>query len=384
MHPSKPLKVLYIINSLATGGAERLLIEMVPRLAEKGLTTDVFLLDGTKHPFLEALQQHKNIRIFTAKSSSIYNPFIIVEIISFLKKYDLIHVHLFPALYWTALAKMISFSKTPLLYTEHSTTNRRRKHPLLTWTDRIIYRRYSKIVTISTEVKLELIKHVKMKSSRFMTIPNGVAFNSIANAAMADKSEFATDPLTKIIIQVSRFTAQKDQETLIRAIPFIKKPVKLLLVGAGIDEMKMQELVDSLEIKNQVSFLGLRTDIYKLLKMADVAVLSSNYEGLSLSGLEAMASGTPLVASNVPGLSNLVYGAGVLFNHKEATDLATKINKLIDEPEYYNQVATKCLQRAQKYSIEKMVANHLELYTDQLAIFNYQLSIINNQSSLRC
>ena len=271
------------------------------------------------------------------------------------------HVHLFPSLYWVAIAKMISFSKTKLLYTEHSTTNKRREHPFLIWTDRFIYMRYSKIVTISNEVKVALIKHLKLKGFRFVTIANGVDLDKIQHARPADRSEFANET-TKIIIQVSRFTPQKDQETLIRAIPFIETPVKLLLVGQGYLLKEMRALVDSLELNEKVIFLGIRTDVPNLLKMADVAVLSSNYEGLSLSGLEAMASGTPLVASNVPGLSNLVFGAGILFTHKDETDLATKINKLLKDSAYYEQISKSCKERAKKYSIDKMVNSHLKLY----------------------
>lgn len=362
MSSQKSIKVLHVINSLATGGAEQLLGEMVPRLSEAGLQVEVLLLNGAPFPFLEELRTHKNLTIFTVGKHSPYNPIFILKIAPLLNKYDLVHVHLFPSLYWVAIAKMISFSKTKLLYTEHSTTNKRREHPFLIWTDRFIYRRYSKIVTISTEVKLALIKHVKIRGSRYVTIANGVDLHKIQNAVAADSSEFIKDKAVKIIIQVSRFTPQKDQETLIRAMPFINKPVKLLLVGQGhmMDEMKA--LVDSLELNEKVLFLGIRTDVPNLLKMADVAVLSSHYEGLSLSGLEAMASGTPLVASNVPGLSNLVFGAGILFTHKEETDLATKINKLLRDTAYYEQIAKSCMERAKKYSIEKMVNSHIKLY----------------------
>lgn len=281
----------------------------------------------------------------------------------FLKKYELVHVHLFPALYWVALAKILSGTRTKLIYTEHSTTNRRRSSPFLTVVDRFIYRRYSKIITISTEVKLALIKHLKLKSSRFVTIANGVDLYKIQKTVAADREEFTSVATEKIIIQVSRFTPQKDQETLIRAIPFINKPVKLLLVGKGETMAEMKMLVNSLELEEKVIFLGIRMDVIRLLKMADVAVLSSNYEGLSLSGLEAMASGTPLVASNVPGLSNLVYGAGILFAHKEETDLATKVNRLFKDRAYYEQISKSCIVRAKKYSIESMVDSHFKLYS---------------------
>jgi len=361
MTAQNPLKILHIIDSLAPGGAERLLAEMVPRLNGETVKVDVLLLDDTPHPFLEDLRTHNKVKIYTFGKHSIYNPIFIFKIAPFLKNYDFVHVHLFPALYWTALAKILFFSKTKLLYTEHSTTNKRRRYLLSIWTDRFIYRRYCKIVTISNEVKVALIRHLKMKGSGFVTIANGVDLEKINQAQPTDRTKFA-DEATKIIIQVSRFTPQKDQETLIRAIPFIEKPIKLLLVGQGFLMEEMKELVDSLDLNGQVFFLGVRTDVPNLIKMADVAVLSSHYEGLSLSGLEAMASGTPLVASNVPGLSNLVFGAGVLFNLREETDLATKINRLLKDNEYYTQISKSCMARAKKYSIERMVKNHLKLY----------------------
>ena len=361
MESQQPQRILHIIDSLAPGGAERLLVDMVPRLNGEELKVDVLLLDETSYPFLEELRTQPQVKVFTVGKHNIYNPILIFKIAPLLKNYDFVHVHLFPALYWTALAKILFFSKTKLIYTEHSTTNKRRRYLLLIWTDRFIYRQYCKIVTISNEVKVALIKHLKLKGSRFVTIANGVDLEKIKLAQPTDRTQFAEEG-TKIIIQVSRFTPQKDQETLIRAIPFIEKPVMLLLVGRGYLMEEMKELVDSLDLKEQVLFLGIRTDVPNLLKMADVAVLSSHYEGLSLSGLEAMASGTPLVASNVPGLSNLVFGAGILFDHKEETDLATKINRLFKDNEYYAQISKSCMARAKKYSIEKMVNSHLKLY----------------------
>lgn len=360
----KKLRVLHVIDSLAPGGAERLLTEMVPRLNRDVLKVDVLLLDDTPYPFYKDLiSAHYEVKIYSLGKYNIYNPIFIFKIAPFLKDYNLVHVHLFPALYWTALAKIVSFSKTKLIYTEHSTTNKRRRYLFLIWADRFIYRRYCKVVTISNEVKVALIRHLKMKSSRFVTIANGIDLQKFQDAVAFDRSSFTNDDNEKIIIQVSRFTSQKDQETVIRALPFINKPIRLLLVGQGEGMEELKILVDSLELSEKVFFLGIRTDVPNLLKMADVAVLSSHYEGLSLSGLEAMASGTPLVASNVPGLSNLVFGAGILFNHTEETDLATKINLLLNDNEYYSQISKSCIARAKKYSIESMVDSHFILYS---------------------
>ena len=355
-------KILYVINNLDTGGAERLLVEILPRLKRADLKVDVLILNSTNFPLLRELRENQAVTVLTIGNHSLYNPILILKLAPIFKRYMIVHVHLFPSLYWVAIAKIVSFSKTILVYTEHSTTNRRRNHSILKWVDRIIYRQYLKIVTVSTEVKFGLIKHLKMKSSRFVTIPNGIDLQKFQDAVAFDRSSFTNDDNEKIIIQVSRFTSQKDQETVIRALPFINKPIRLLLVGKGEGMEELKILVDSLELSEKVFFLGIRTDVPNLLKMADVAVLSSHYEGLSLSGLEAMASGTPLVASNVPGLSNLVFGAGALFIHRDETDLACEINRLLEDTGYYAEMVNKCIERAKKYSIEKMVMHHLILY----------------------
>ena len=77
--------------------------------------------------------------------------------------------------------------------------------------------------------------------------------------------------------------------------------VKLVLAGEGVLKKKCQDLVETLKLKERVVFLGLRMDIPQLLKTADVVVLSSKYEGLSLSSIEGLAAGKPFVASDVPG-----------------------------------------------------------------------------------
>jgi glycosyltransferase involved in cell wall biosynthesis len=358
------MKILQVINSLATGGAEKLLIESVPKFIEKGIDIDVLLLDGRKQPFLDELSKQFSNNIFYLGQGSSYNPFLIFKIIPYLKRYDIIHVHLFPSLYWVAIAKIISFSKTTLIFTEHSTSNKRRKNIFYRMIDRIIYNRYSKVITISTEVKLMLKRHLGSYYNDYITINNGVDNDKIYRSSPADRIMYISNDNEKIIIQIARFSKQKDQETLIRSIPYVNIPMKLLLVGDGPEIDKMKELVVSLELNNKIEFLGIKTNVYNLLKMADLVVLSSNHEGLSLAGLEAMASGTPLIASKVSGLTTLVYDAGILFEHEDEVDLANKINEILINTKLYNETVNLCLKRAKKYSLDKMIHKHINLYKE--------------------
>lgn len=355
------MRILQVINSLGTGGAEKLLLDALPRYIEAGVSMELLLLDGKSHPFLEELKKSQ-CKIHVLSKGSVYNPLHIFKIIPFLKQFDLVHVHLFPALYWVALAKVVSFSKVPLVFTEHNTSNRRRGW-LFKVVDRFMYGRYSRIVTITSEVGTLLKKHIGDKKEKFQLIHNGVALDVIEKAVAASFSDFSISEEERILIQVSSFTEQKDQETLIKSLLHIKQPTHLLLVGTGPRLDYCQQLVKDLGLEARVQFLGTRMDVPKLLKMAHIVILSSHYEGLSLSSIEGLSSGNPFVASRVPGLTEVVEGAGVLFSEGDEQSLATAINTLFESTSYYNEVVTLCLDRAKRYSIDKMIEQHLALYT---------------------
>jgi glycosyltransferase involved in cell wall biosynthesis len=79
-----------------------------------------------------------------------------------------------------------------------------------------------------------------------------------------------------------------------------------------------------------------------------------------------MASGKPFIASNVPGLKDIVEGAALLFTHKNEKDLAEKISSLISSPELYKKVSAACLERSKQYDINIMVDKYIEVYKEVL------------------
>jgi glycosyltransferase involved in cell wall biosynthesis len=357
------MKVLQVINSLATGGAEKLLVESCSFYHEKGIEIDVLVLNGTSHPFLEELNQKKCCAMHSLGNGSVYNPLLIFKIIPFLKKYDCIHVHIFPSLYWVAFAKMISFSKVKLIYTEHSTSNKRRGNFILKQLDKIVYSQYNKVIAITPQVLFNLKNHLKFNNeNRFEVIQNGINLNQIKSVKPHTKADFFDDKEAKILIQVARFYEPKDQKTLIKSLLLLPQNVKLLLVGDGILKNESKELVVQLNLQSRVKFLGIRTDVLALLKTADIIVLSSKHEGLSLSCIEGMASGKPFVASDVPGLKEIVENAGILFPFSDEKALAEIIMNLISDENYYNQTVANCLKKANEFDIDAMTDSYIKIY----------------------
>lgn len=360
------MKVAHIINSLGTGGAEKLIVDSVPVYQDKGINIDVICLSKAKTPFFLELESRTQLPIKGLASTSTYNPLLIFKIIPYLKEYDIIHLHLFPTLYWVVLAKWISFSKVTLIYTEHNTSNRRRSVLVFKILDKFIYNKLNAIVCITHGVKRNLLNHIKSLKS-IKVINNGIDTEKFFNAkGLKDYQFFEEDDFK--IIQVSSFRKQKDQATLIRSLTLLPQKVKLLLVGDGplIEESK--KLVQTLNLTNRVLFLGNRYDVPELINYSDVTVLSSHWEGFGLAIVEGMAAKKPVIATNIDGIKEIVEGYGLLFNQGDDKELACLINKLKEDYEFYNLIAEKCFYRAKEFDINKMVSEYIELYDSVLNV----------------
>ncbi|SFF60298.1 Glycosyltransferase involved in cell wall bisynthesis [Salegentibacter agarivorans] len=359
---NESIKVLHVINSLATGGAEKLILDSLPIYKEKGLQVDLFLLNGRETPFLNKLKE-ENIKVIRSKYKSFYNPLHILELTSLIHRYDLIHVHLFPALYWVGLSKLLVQAKVKLIYTEHNTSNRRRGNLILNMTDKLIYKIYHKLITISPEVDKNLRDYLNFSNLKFQLIPNGVNLEEIRRAEPVAKTLFLNkDDIC--ILQVSSFRPQKDQETLIKSLLYLPENFKILLVGDGPLRGKVEENVKKRKLEKRVIFLGIRSDIPQLLKMADIVVLSSYYEGLSLSSIEGMASGKPFLASDVPGLHNIVKDAGILFPLGDSKTLSSEVLKLVQDKFYYQTISERVVERAGNYDVKVMVDKYFQVYEE--------------------
>lgn len=362
------MKVLHIINSLAVGGAEKLLLETIPKYNQAGIKTDVLLLNGKDYPFVETLKCYNCCEVYELGKSNLYSFGHVFKIIPYLKKYDLVHAHLFPTTYFLAFAKLFSNTKTPIIFTEHSTTNKRLKNKFFNYINRWVYKKFNKIVCISSEVKKVVLNKTNLAPHKCVVIKNGVDIQRFATAKPLSYQEI--DDGLKIddvlLIQVSSFRKQKDHETLIKSIEILPNHFKLILVGDGEKKAEIRDLVKAKKLDSRVIFLGQRNDIPELLKTCDIVVLSSVYEGVSLSAIEGMASGKPFIASAVPGLTGMIENHGVLFPFKNHVELAKEIKRLIEDSNYYTEIVQRCQQRANEFDISHMVASHITLYKELL------------------
>lgn len=356
------MRVLHIINNLIFGGAEKMLVEMIPAQIEK-IDVKVLLLDGSLTPLHQQLISKigsENIIILSKKS--LYNPLFIFRIAPYLKEYDVVHVHLFPALYYTSAAAMIFGKKAKLIFTEHSTTNKRINSILFKRIDKLIYKQYNAIIAITPEVQTMLENNKLANSENIQVVYNGIDLSKIEFATGYNKREYFEDENAIILIQVALFKDEKDQKTVIKSLLKLPKYVKLLLVGDGIHRKECEKLVHDLKLEKRISFLGLRSDVPQLLKTADIVIQASFFEGFGLAALEGMAAKKPVIGSDVPGLAGVLENAGLLFDTRDADAIAGHVKSLIEDKNYYLSVSEKCYERAQLYSIKNTSDQLIKVY----------------------
>lgn len=356
------MKILHVITSLRTGGAEKLMVDLLPRLRDLGNEVELLLFDGTRTPFYEQLEA-TGIRIRSlGMRSNVYHPLYLLRLIRFLKKhrYDIVHTHNTAPQLFAAIGGVLC--SVVLVTTEHTTSNRRRGWTWYRPVDRAMYNRYRAIICISKGTEENLKQSLGIERQfPVQTICNGIDVEKYATAKPVSELLPGRESI-KIVMQVAGFRYQKDQDTVIRALQFMPSSYHAVFVGDGERKESCQNLAEDLGVQMRVHFLGVRTDIPQLLKSADIVVMSSHWEGFGLAAVEGMASGIPVVASDVDGLREVTQGAGVLFEHGNAEQLAAEIRKLAEDKAYYGEVAARCKERAQQYDISVMAASYNKVY----------------------
>ena len=352
------MRVLHVIPTLASGGAEKMLVDIVKEMKNNGIYCEVAILTKKNNFFAQELN-NLNIPIYYGGEKGIYT----LKNIFFLKKvikngsYDIIHTHLFSSQLFIPVAKKLTRSRVPLITTEHSTHNKRRDKRIFYPIDYWLYSKYKRIIAITDAAKVNLNNYLPFTKKNSQVIFNGVEVAHYQNAVALSKDMLIPGAKESdiFIVMVASLRTEKDHETLIKATNYLPDNYKIIFVGDGEKRDELRDFSSRIS-PNQVYFLGKRKDVAEILKTSNVFVLSSNWEGFGLVVVEAAASGLPIVASNVEGLNSVVLElGGALFEPKNEKDLATKIlNSIESNNMKYDNVG--------KFSISKTAKEYINLY----------------------
>lgn len=361
------MRVLHVIANLGAGGAERLLVEILPRIKRAGLDVAVLLFAKKKseYSYIRELED-KGIIVDDLNCKNIYIPLISLKLLRYIKRrnFDLIHVHLFPAMYWAAFAKGLGV-RPPLVFTEHSIQNKRFKYFFFKPIDRLIYSSYSRIIAVSPAIAQKLSKWTH-EPQKITIIRNGVDIKRFQYEVPYKKEyleeEFKIPQNARTLMMAARFAYPKDHKTVVDALEHLPSNFHLLFAGEGKEQERIKNYVIQKGLEKQVHFLGFRSDVSKLMKSVDINLLSSFYEGMSGVACEALASARPFLGTNVKGINDVIPDYRYLFEVGDEVQLSQKILLLTTNNEYRQKMVEDGLKWVQQYAMDVMINKMISLY----------------------
>lgn len=363
------MKILHVIGSLSVAnGSAKVALDIFSFQRKRGNDVDVAILRHYRSSWEDVVEkQGGHLWTLGDEKSSLFNPRLVFRLGPLMKKYDVVHIHLFPSLYWAVLVKILYRPNCKLVATIHNISDHRQEKKWLRPVERFVYRSYDRLVAISHPVADMLRTYAHAKEEQLVTIENGIDLSRFKEAVSISRSELGiSEDGVVLIAQVARFSYEKDQKTLLRALALLPDSYHAVFVGDGTLLEEHRSYAESLHLGDRVHFLGSRHDVPAILKASDIVVMSSNFEGFGLVAVEGMASGKPVVASDVPGLADVVSGAGLLFSPHNEHELAEQLQHLSEDKNFYMEVQDSCQKRAEQYSAERMGSQYEALYKSML------------------
>ncbi|MEB3295661.1 MAG: glycosyltransferase [Synechococcales bacterium] len=375
------MKILYVINGLGTGGAEKMLYKLLSRLDRSQFSPAVIsLLDrGTVGEAIEAL----DIPLYTLNARlSLPNPFLVRTLAQIVKTIqpDLIQGRMYHGNLAAQLASVVAPHPIPTLWSIHHSLNALHSEKPMTQAlirlgaqlshlpRRILY------VSHRSQLQHEALGYERQQSH---IIPNGCDTDRFCPdplAASTLKQALGLAPDTVLIGLIARFHPMKDHANFLQAAAQLKQhhsQVHILLAGADIEPSNphLMQQIQTLGLQQQVHLLGDRQDMPTIMAALDLLCLTSAYgEAFPNVLIEAMACGTPCITTDVGDAARIVDQTGWVIPPQNSAALVTALQEFIAlDGDRRQTLSHQARQRVmQQFSLNAIVAQHEQLYHQTL------------------
>lgn len=367
---SRPVRVGFVVHVMQVAGAEVLVRETIRRLGDR-ITPTIFCLDRVGSIGEELRADGVDVVCYDRRPGWDFSVSWRMATDITTRQIEVVHAHQYSPFFYAAFAKLLARPMPKLILTEHGRHYPDLVSPKRRAFNRLVLDRFADDVNACIGFSARALRDVDgFRGDRIHVIENGIDVDRYGPAADKPglKAKLGLDPAKRYVIHVARHHPVKDQPTLIRgfALAAPKLPdVDLLLVGDGPLRRELESLVDSLGVKDRVKFLGIRKDIPDVLATADVFALTSVSEAASLTLLEAMATGLPVVVTNVGGNPDIVRAGidGLLFPRGDAAGCSECFVTLFNSPALLAELGANARRRAQdKYRLDDTIAAYHALY----------------------
>lgn len=371
------MKLLHVITTLDVGGAEMHILHQVRGQVARGHEVRVAYLfgEGTLVPDFKAAGAEWVGCVGKG-------PGFLFALRKHLSWCDLVHSHLLRADFSTALTATLLGARKKLVSGKHN-DEQALTRPLVSFVHGIIASLPVRTIVLSDHVGRFIEKHGRVNPKKMTRIYYGLDREPFEQArlmtdegvAMA-RDEFGFDPGDVVFLCVARFARQKAHEVLIeafaRARERSKVPIRLLLVGGdpfadGVAEAHVVAEREGVLADGTCVFAGIRRDVPRLMASSDVFTMASRWEGLGLVFLEAMATGLPVLSTNVSAIPEVVIDGetGTLVPPDDVDSLAAAMARLAEDPELRARFGAAGEARVkERFGLDRMVDETIAVYSE--------------------
>jgi glycosyltransferase involved in cell wall biosynthesis len=232
---------------------------------------------------------------------------------------------------------------------------------------KILYRFAANIITVSEGIKSDLISAFGISEDKVQTIYNPIALNRISSLATeSPEHRFFFEDRKPVVIAMGRLTPQKGFDILLKAFSRVISDIdaRLIIMGEGRQRAYLESLIRDIDIADKVSLAGFQKNPYAFLSQSDIFVLSSQYEGLPMAILEAMACGVPVVSTDcMSGPREILQNGrcGSLIPVGNETALANAIMRLLKDKGQREEFSKCGKERIKDFSLNEIVRQYEEI-----------------------
>jgi glycosyltransferase involved in cell wall biosynthesis len=348
------IKVIHIITSLRRGGRERQLATIYKYTDREKVVTKIVCFNHSDDSYVDEYRMQNDVSYLLNKS--LLGRFL--ELKKIIKNEN-------PDIIWTWGGLEATFGIFLSFFGRCKHINGSIRHGIVLKNKMQIWRmlilHLSKNIVANSKAGLK-----SNKLQRGFVMYNGLdrQFFEIDDKK-ENKKKFESPTNHKILsfVSVANLVPYKDYPTVIRSLFILKKsafPFHYSIIGDGPERSKIESLIKDLDLINEISILGKRTDVKDLLYPADIFIHSSLGEGCSNAILEAMAAGLPIIASDTGGTGEIVdHSVGRLFEYQNIDQLFNQITEITSSDELLKSLGRASKLKAQSFfSIERMMEDY--------------------------
>ncbi len=372
------LRVLLAIDDASLGGGQMHVLLLAKYLCkvdfevEIATEADGWLVD-------EAQKLNLTLHQIAISNKVTWQSFLQIHQLLKHRQFDVLHTHGGTAGFWIRLVATVLRKRPVIVHTYHGlhylnilekagqAVRQKVKRTVFKLIDRLLLSYTDRIICVCKSDYDKAIAAGVAAIDRTSIIYNGIEVDKFSRSIdrLIARKIFNLDPTEFVFGNVGRLHEQKGHKFLLQAFAKMSTDARLVVVGDGEIRDELTILVDQLEIKDRVSFLGARADIHEFLSAIDVFIMPSLWEGQPIALLEALAIGKLCIASAVDGIPEIIVDGvnGYLVSPKDVAGLATAMDLAIKDPELlWNSSNRKISELDPKFLAKNMATEIASIY----------------------